>query len=249
MKSAVAPSPFPVHVFVLLSSGCGGVSPSFNCLRCASVDLFVVLLPLIQSSKKKPKKTKTRPKQHHQQTQNPATTLNEKGSAREKSDFGIGELAQQGQDARATSQRSASRCSEGGCCSPGWRGEFCAASGGDIFRAEAALEAVRDDPPELGLALEMFSCGFGAVRLGLADGRQTGCDEAGLCCEGRCGEQPAEVQVATREGRGEPRATTGGISGISAADFRPRACSCGTRRGALPSEERFGKEAPVVPAG
>lgn len=53
MKSAVAPSPFPVHVFVLLSSGCGGVSPSFNCLRCASVDLFVVLLPLIQSTKKK----------------------------------------------------------------------------------------------------------------------------------------------------------------------------------------------------
>lgn len=52
MKSAVAPSPFPVHVLVLLSSGCGGVFPSFNCLRCTSVDLFVVLLPLIQFFKK-----------------------------------------------------------------------------------------------------------------------------------------------------------------------------------------------------
>lgn len=189
---------------------------------------------------------------------------------------------------RATSQRSSARCFEGGFCSTGRRGEFCAASGGDIFRAEAALESVRDDPPELGLALEMFSCGFGAMSPGLAAGTQTGCVvPAGLCWEGevwrgrwgarrgwcqpschpaaasqiraaavqhcwiipcwtcwrslgaaKCQTQPvglreagrgqpAEFHVATREGKGEPRATTGGISGGARAGPEPAAVAQG----------------------
>lgn len=86
VKSAVALSSSPVHVFVLLLSGCGGVFSLFNCLRCTSVDLFVVLLPLIQSSHththtkkqtKKPQiKTTTKPK--------PRSNPNKKGSAGRK---------------------------------------------------------------------------------------------------------------------------------------------------------------------
>lgn len=85
VKSAVALSSSPVHVFVLLLSGRGGAFSLFNCLRCTSVDLSVVLLPLIQSSRtKQTNKQKEHRLKQQQQNPNPAATSNKKGSVGRK---------------------------------------------------------------------------------------------------------------------------------------------------------------------
>lgn len=77
VKSAVALSSSPVHVFVLLLSGCGGVFSLFNCPRCTSVDFFVVLLPLIQPSHTK--KTSTQIKTTITTKPKPSNNSKEKG--------------------------------------------------------------------------------------------------------------------------------------------------------------------------
>lgn len=86
VKSALAPSSSPVRVFVLLSSGCGGVCSSFNCLRRASVDLFVVASdPVFTHTKiykRNPKKPN--PQKEQQQNPNPATASNTEGSGGRK---------------------------------------------------------------------------------------------------------------------------------------------------------------------
>lgn len=84
VKSAVALSSSPVHVFVLLLSGHGGAFSLFNCLRCTSVDLSVVLLPLIQSSRTKQTNKQKEHRLKQQQNPNPAATSNKKGSVGRK---------------------------------------------------------------------------------------------------------------------------------------------------------------------
>lgn len=100
VKSALAPSSSPVRVFVLLSSGCGGVFSSFNCLRRASVDLFVVLLPLIQSSHTQ-KYIKETPKNPTHRKNNSKTQIQQQPQTQKvqvgESDSGIREGTRQGQ--------------------------------------------------------------------------------------------------------------------------------------------------------